>query len=145
MNHIVLLLFLLFPNTQQDSHEMELEVQHNEDKRPSPDWVVLSFDKISQKLPVRDGKIEVPLEAIKASKTSLMTEIGNNQVEISMPGEWYGSDKWQIIFSDNFEKNSWPIPKDADPSSACVLLMISKHRETIGTFIQNCRKKLPSK
>jgi len=124
---------------------VKLTVKRDGEERPVPDYVTLSFDKRSERIPVRDGKFEVPSEFATAKKLTFATDLEGDHILISdLYSSKFVHENWTILLAerDYGEDYKWAVPKGADIRSSCILVFDPVHTgDGTFVFVSHCRSK----
>jgi hypothetical protein len=94
---------------------------------------------------VRNGKFEVPPEAIGADKITFVTDVGDDHIQISkLSGKVLVMENWTLLLAERRygDDYQWAVPKAAKISASCMLVFDSVHADP-GTvvFDPHCRSR----
>jgi hypothetical protein len=143
---LLLLMLFPFPVVGQDGPMViKLNVIHDGQEKSAPDHVTLFFNSHSVQILVRNGKFEVPAEAIGADKITFVTDIGDDHVQISkLSGKVLAMENWTLLLAERRygDDYQWAVPKATKISASCMLVFDSVHADP-GTvaFDPHCRSR----
>lgn len=140
---VVLLLLTISSIAQHKSYVVKLLVFHDAREKPPPDYVILSFDKQSVRIPVRDGKFEVPVEIVNSEKFTFDTDIGDDHIKFSgIRRSFLECEFWTLYLAElQYSVFQLAVPKGTTISKSCVLAVDSYHGTGVFTIAPKCRSK----
>jgi hypothetical protein len=141
----ILLLSSLPSAAQQRSTTVHLRVMHDGHERPAPDHITLSFGDHSLRIPIREGKFEIPPEFVVAHKVTLATDVDGDRIRLSsITGEDFTQEDWTLLLADRAYDGDyqWAVPKGTNVRASCMMVFDSVHSDPGRVLIeQHCRSK----
>ena len=124
---------------------VNLKVIHNGRERPAPAEIKVSFGGRSLRIPVREGKFEVPSELVVAQRVTLETDVAGTHIRlVHVNGKDFTQEDWTLRLAERADDDyyAWPGPKGADIPTTCMLELESVHSDPGRVlFEQHCRSK----
>jgi len=141
----MLLLSLVQSAAQQPPTIVNLKVIHNGRQTLAPAEIKVSFAGHSLRIPVREGKFEVPPEIVAAQRVTLETDVAGSHIRLlHVNGKDFAQEDWTLRLAEQANENyyDWPGPKGADIPTTCMLEFESAHSDPGRVlFEQHCRSK----
>ncbi len=140
----MLLVSFLHAAAQQQSRTVHLTVIHDGRPRPAPHQIKLSFGDHSLRIPVREGKFEVPAEFVAARRVTFETDVEDSHIRLTkIAGADFTEENWTLRLAERADDDyEWPGPKGANIPASCMLEFDSANEEPErGHFEEHCRSK----
>jgi hypothetical protein len=141
----MLLLSLVQSAGQQGPTIVNLTVIHNGRKRPAPAEIRASFGAHSLRIPLRDGRFEVPPELTAAPRVTLDTYAEGDHIRIThITGTDFTQEDWTLVLADRAydDEYQWAVPKGASVRASCMLAFESVHTDPGRVLYErHCRSK----
>ena len=118
---------------------------HDGQEKPTPNNVTLAFNNHSVSIAIHKGSFEVPLEYVNSEKFTLITDIGEDRIQIpDIPGTALRREFWTLHLAEQrySEDFQFAIPKGTIVSESCILYFDSHYHESWFTIAKQCRSRI---
>jgi len=130
---------------QKHPVNVRITVIHNGRQIAPPAEINVSFGGHSLKIPVREGKFEVPPELMAARRVGLDADVGGDHIRFThLTGMDFTDQDWTLRLAERADEDyyDWPGPKGADIPTTCMLEFESPNQDPArGHFEEHCRSK----